>query len=685
MHATFDLDRFLSLPRLSDLRCSPDGRRLVVSVSDPAPDGTRMRSALWEVDPAAARPPHRLTWSAEGESHPAFLRDGSLVFASRRPGPAAAPGPEGRVAVEPHDQEVLWLLPAGGGEARQLLAPEGGIEALAAARQARTVAMVARLHPGSATLEADAVRDRARRDAGVSAILFERYPIRHWDHYLGPRERHLLAVSVPADESAPVPEPRDLLPDADGRLDILEHVGFDVTPDGRTVVGTVASLADLTRPFVDLVAFDVVDGSRRVLTPGDARYEDPACSPDGRFVAAVRETLGDPDHASERRLWVVEIETGEGRDLAPTADLWPGSPTWSPDGTAVFFLSDRDGAGALFRVEVASGAVTCLVASGTVGDPSPAPDGSALYALRSTLRVAPQVVRLDPAATEQAVALVPSPAADEAATGAPGTVTRIAGRAADGTSIGAWLVLPPGASAEHPAPLVVFVHGGPLGSWTDGWHWRWNPQVLAAHGYAVVLPDPAFSTGYGQAIVQRGWGRWHEAPFTDMLAAVDAAVARPEIDRDRTALMGGSFGGYMANWVAGHTDRFRCIVTHASLWELRGFHGTTDDGHAWELEFGDPYRDPSRYVEQSPANSVASIRTPMLVIHGERDHRVPISEALRLWTDLNRMGVESKFLYFPDENHWVLKPQNARIWYRTVLAFLDHHVLGAPWERPGLL
>jgi dipeptidyl aminopeptidase/acylaminoacyl peptidase len=149
--------------------------------------------------------------------------------------------------------------------------------------------------------------------------------------------------------------------------------------------------------------------------------------------------------------------------------------------------------------------------------------------------------------------------------------------------------------------------------------------------------------------------------------------------------MGGSFGGYMANWVAGHTDQFRAIVTHASLWELRGFHGTTDTGAEWELEMGDPYRDPTRYIRESPSEHIAEIRTPMLVIHGEQDFRVPVSEALRLWTDLRRHGVVAKFLYFPDENHWILKPQNARLWYATVLAFLDEHVLGKSFERPALL
>ena len=250
--------------------------------------------------------------------------------------------------------------------------------------------------------------------------------------------------------------------------------------------------------------------------------------------------------------------------------------------------------------------------------------------------------------------------------------------------VGSWLLRPADASSAKPAPLVVFVHGGPVGTWNT-WSWRWNPQLLAAKGYAVLLPDPAISTGYGHAFVQRGWGRWGAEPFTDLIAAIDEAVERPDLDADRTALMGGSFGGYMANWVAGSTDRFRAIVTHASLWELRGFHGTTDYGPDWEREFGDPYADASRYEEWSPSRLLPNIRTPMLVVHGERDLRVPISEALRLWTDLRRHKVPARFLYFPDENHWVLTPGNARVWYETVLSFLAEHVHGQDWQRPELL
>jgi dipeptidyl aminopeptidase/acylaminoacyl peptidase len=312
------------------------------------------------------------------------------------------------------------------------------------------------------------------------------------------------------------------------------------------------------------------------------------------------------------------------------------------------------------------------------------PDGSTVYALRSGPDRPPYLVRLDAATPDQAGVELRSPATGEPDLPGRGVLERLTAKADDGVPVESWLLRPAAASAASPAPLVVFVHGGPLGSWA-GWSWRWNANLLVERGYAVLMPDPAISLGYGQAFIQRGWGRWGERPYTDVLAAVDAALERPDLDASRTALMGGSFGGYMANWVAGHTDRFRAIVTHASLWELRGFHGTTDDGMSWEQEMGDPYVDASRYVDHSPSASIEAIRTPMLVIHGEADARVPISEALRLWTDLQRHGVEAKFLYFPDENHWVLKPQNSRVWYATVLAFLDEHVLDRDWVRPELV
>ena len=211
---------------------------------------------------------------------------------------------------------------------------------------------------------------------------------------------------------------------------------------------------------------------------------------------------------------------------------------------------------------------------------------------------------------------------------APGTITEVETIAEDGARVRGWLLLPEGASDAAPAPLLLWIHGGPLTSW-NAWSWRWAPLLAVARGYAVLLPDPALSTGYGLEFIARGWNSWGGKPYTDLMSITDAAIARPDIDESKTAAMGGSFGGYMANWVAGHTDRFRAIVTHASLWAMDQFGGTTDSSEYWQRIFT-----PEAMIENSPHRFVDGIRTPILVIHGDRDYRVPIGESLRLWSEL---------------------------------------------------
>jgi dipeptidyl aminopeptidase/acylaminoacyl peptidase len=684
MSDRFDLDHFLALPRLSGLSLSPEGSRLAVTVSGPAPDGRSMRSAIWGVDPAGAHAPVRLTRSGPGESSGAFARDGSLLFTSARPDPDRSP--DDKPDTEPMG---LWSLPATGGEASLLVAPGGGVESFRVARDADVIVFRAPVHPGTTDLDHDRTREAERSKAGVSARLYEGYPIRFWDHYLGPREWHLFLLdrgSAAEDGNGErgngergASSPVDLTPDA-GRA--LDETAFEVLPDGSGIVTGWVRWPDLVHPTQDLVLIDAATRSRRELTADGAWYHDPRVSPDGRWVVAVRDERSTPEVGPDSTLWLVDLTQGTGRDLTPDLDLWPEHPQWSADGRQVLFTADRSGHHALLSVTIEDGEVSVLDAEGAWGDVAVATDASRLFALRSSYAAAPEVVELSLPGRQVRVVRSPGPTAEQLRL--PGLPVRVSTTLSDGTTVGSWLIMPGGASAERPAPAVLWIHGGPLSSW-NSWHWRWNPHLLVDRGYAVILPDPGLSTGYGRDFVHRGWGRWGEEPYTDLMAVMDAVVARPDIDASRTAAMGGSFGGYMANWVAGHTERFRAIVTHASLWEMRGFHGATDWGTTMEAEFGDPYRDPGPWDAASPDAHVGNIRTPMLVIHGELDHRVPISEGLRLWTDLARHGVDAKFLYFPDENHWILKPANARLWYETVLAYLDHHVLGLAWVRPALL
>ena len=674
-----DLAAYVAVPRLGGLALSPDGTRLAVGVQTLDTDRTAWQSALWEVDPAGRREPRRLTRSAKGESRPAWTPDGSLLFTSPRPDPGRSDGDDD----EP--RPALWSLPPGGGEARPVASRPGGIGGLLVAADSGDVVLVADTLPGGADGEDDERRRKERKEAGVTAVLHDRYPVRYWDHDLGPAApHHFFAGRLPAEagagEPAPAVELRDLTPDAGPPSGAGD--AWALSPDGTLLARSEQVPDGPAGRRLRLLLTSTADGTSRVLVDDPmADVQEAAFSPDGGSLVCVREALSTYTEPPDFALLLVDVASGEARELAEGFDRWPTAPRFAADGTAVYFLADDNGRHAVFRVEVDGGQPVRLTADGSYGDLQVARDGSALYALRSGYDSPPVPVRLDPVAPAQDPVVLPHPGV---AGPLPGSLHEVEATAADGSRVQSWLVLPEGASAESPVPLVLWIHGGPLSSWS-AWSWRWCPWLLAARGYAVLLPNPALSTGFGRDFVRRGWGEWGGAPYTDLVAAVDAAEQRPEIDASRTAAMGGSFGGYMANWVATQTDRFKAIVTHASLWDLDAFTGTTDAAYFWEREWGDPLHEPKRYELYSPHRFADAIRTPVLVIHGDKDYRVPIGEALRLWYDLQKRAVPSRFLYFPDENHWVLTPGNAVVWYEAVLAFLAEHVREQPWERPALL
>ncbi|CAA0134871.1 Dipeptidyl-peptidase 5 [Mycolicibacterium vanbaalenii] len=651
-----DLDDFLALPRVSGLAVSADGSRVVTTVATLNSKGTEFVSSLWELDPRGQQPARRITHGEKGESSPSFTADGDMLFVAARPTPDDDTPPKS-----------LWRLPAAGGEAVEAAALPGGVDAVAPARSGVEIVVSSAVLPSATDTDHDKQLRKARKDHKVSAVLHAGYPVRHWDHDLGPERAHLFSA-----------DGRDLTPDPG---DALRHADFDISGDGAFVVTAWQRPAPGAAVRSTLVRIDVATAQRSVIVDdADADLGLPAISPDGRSVAFTRETISTPHQAPRTTLCLMDFD-GEPVELTAQWDRWPTSVAWSVDGSSLIVTADDNGRGPLFAVDPASGAVRPIVADDfTYSDVRPAP-GGVLFALRSSYTTPPHPVRIDADGTVTELPCLPMPEL-------PGTLTEVTAVAGDGQSVRSWLALPHGCDDDAPAPLLLWIHGGPLASW-NAWHWRWNPWIMVARGYAVLLPDPALSTGYGQDFIQRGWGAWGSAPYTDLLAATDAACAHPGVDPARTAAMGGSFGGYMANWIAGHTDRFSAIVTHASLWALDQFGSTTDGAYWWAREMT-----PEMAAANSPHLFVSEIATPMLVIHGDKDYRVPIGEALRLWYELlSRSALPAgddgstahRFLYFPSENHWVLNPQHAKIWYQVVTAFLSTHVLGEDVELPEML
>nr|THJ71448.1 S9 family peptidase [Rhodococcus qingshengii] len=662
-----ELDDYIALARLSGLVLSPDGSLLICARAVLDDKSAEYVSSLWEIDPEGRRPARRLTWGSTSESGAAFAFDGDVLFTATR----AVPG-------ESDPQPALWRLPAAGGEAQLLISRPGGVSSVSAAKAAPTFVAQTSVMASAISLDQDDQVRSARKDKKVTAMLHTGYPVRHWDHDLGPDHPHLVVAETDSKESV---ELRDITPTAGAAL---RETSTTISDDGLFVVTTwTVGDASAARRST-LVRIDTVTGDRVTLVDeADADVYNPVLSPDGTKLAFIRETLTTPETAPRMTLQLYDFGSGAVTGVADGWDRWPTSLAWLPDGSGLVVTADDGGRGPIFTIDLWGQPVRLTADDAAYTDVRVAPDGVSIYALRASYEAPPHVVRVDLRSGEITALRGPDTLPE-----LPGTLTEITARAEDGSTVRSWLALPTGAAPHAPVPLLLWVHGGPLGSWNT-WSWRWNPWLLVAKGYAVLLPDPALSTGYGQDFVQRGWGQWGKAPFTDLMAITDAAVAQPEIDPKRTGAMGGSFGGYMANWIAGHTNRFDAIVTHASLWALDQFGPTTDAAWYWQREMS-----PEMAVENSPHLYVADITTPMLVIHGDKDYRVPIGEGLRLWYELLAESglpadddgkTDHRFLYFPDENHWVLKPQHTKIWYEVVTAFLSEHVLGEDVALPEIL
>jgi dipeptidyl aminopeptidase/acylaminoacyl peptidase len=500
-------------------------------------------------------------------------------------------------------------------------------------------------------------------------------PVRMWDHWLPLAPPHLIAYDERGGGR------RDLTPEADREH---RYGAWDLSRDGRRAVLTVSRPGEDRLDDTSLVLIDLETDERRVIAaPARTSFEQPLLSPDGERVACVRERR-QSECVGKPELRVFDWRSREGRALAETWDRWPRPHAWTEDGAALIVTADDEGAVPVFRIDSSTGAVTRLsaaAAGGTQEALSVVPGRNAVTGIRHRTLHPPEpfLMALEPGAEPELRACL-SGFTEEAGRGIA-TWESLATPLDDGTPV-QWFVVRP---ADHgpgdpPLPALFWIHGGPIGQWSEGWHWRWNPLIAAAHGYVVILPNPSGSTGCGQALVERIWGNdWGGRCYRDLMAVADAVEKLPYVDASRIGAMGGSFGGYMTNWIGGSTNRFRCLITHASLYHLPMFHGTTDFP-AWFAYHmgGHPYDDPERHNRHSPHTRVTSWKSPALIIHGERDYRVPIGEALALFEALQHHGVPSELVVFPDENHWILKPRNIIAWYQSVLEFLGRHLRANP-------
>jgi len=509
-----------------------------------------------------------------------------------------------------------------------------------------------------------------RRKKGSSARKYTRQPVRHWDHWLHQSESrpntHLIAyTSEGANRS-------DLTPDARQQLSIEPE--FDVSRDGRQVAVTWQSVGSDRELDTAILLIDVDSTTSRVLgAETNTNNESPRFAPDGRTLAVIRSTRS-AQKVVRPLLSLIDTTTGAIRAVASDFDAWPHIGDWSADGARLYITADLDGHVPVFAVDAASSAVeriTVKRSAGAHSDLAVLADGR-IAGIRSTFVEPPEafVVQTLPGSPPQTLARLSGFAYPEWA-----TVEHHSVKSTDGADVQYFVMKP--SQAQGRRPVLLWIHGGPIGMTADAWHWRWNPLLAVAQGYVVVQPNPRGSTGFGQQYIQGVWGNvWGDQCYKDLMAVADAIEKRPDVDANRIMAMGGSFGGYMTNWIGTQTQRFRCLITHACVATMAQFTGTTDHPAWWYLEMGgeNPYADPMKFDRYAPIRHVTQWKTPALIIHGEQDYRCPINEGLNLFEALQYHGVPSELLVFPDENHWILKPRNVVAWYGAVLEFIQRHM-----------
>ena len=654
-----------TMRRLAAPAVSPDGNWAVYQLRETDLAANRGRTDLWLLDlrrPGASAV--RIASAPDHNEHePRFSPDGRwLYFLSNASG-----------------SEQLWrvALPSGTPErvtefatdiAGYLIAPSGDRIAIWTDRN-------------MACADINCANLPAAEQGRGSARVYDETFVRHWDAWAEPGIRSRI-FTLPLVDGRPQGAGTPVAPSLAGDSPSKPFGGAEEiawSADGRTLYFTLReggpSEPNSTNLDIYAVAGDGSAAPTNLTDANDATDVLPAVSPDGRWLAYV--AMARPTYEADRQVVQLRnLATGETRALTADWDRSVGSLAWAPDSFSLYVTAGDVLDRPLFRVDARTGRVTRLTRSGTVSSVVPVRDGSVLYTLNS-LQAPDDLYRLDRRGRSTQLTSVN---ADKLAELDPVSVERFSFAGAGGDTVWGQIVKP--ANAAGRLPVAFLIHGGPQSSFGNGWSYRWNPWLFAAPGFAAVTVDFHGSTGYGQAFtdaINRDWGG---APLEDLRLGLAAAGREdPGIDVQNACALGGSYGGFMANWIAGNwPDGFKCLVSHAGVFDQRAMAYETEELWFTEWDFGGPYFDPvaaRNYERWNPVSHVQNWRTPMLVIHGEKDFRIPYSQSLAAFNALQRRGIPSRLVIYPDENHWILKPQNSIQWYREVHGWLDRWLRGA--------
>ncbi len=652
----FRFKDFLDQRRASQPVLSPDGRDLVFTVVQPSWDKNTNIRHIFRVDPGGGEP-RQLTNAGTSNADPAFSPDGQyLAFTSNRSGTSQ-----------------IWLLPSTGGEARQLTRLALGARRPVWFPDGRKLLVISPVKVEAPGHEPVGGQDSSSPGSdGPAPIVAGELMFRHWDSWTEGKVDHLFVVDVATGEARDlVPGPWPVPPRS-----LTGHPDYAISPDGTEVC--FVSLRESEQAWstnTNLWVIPAEGGTPRRISPWPGCNAFPAYSPDGRYIAYCG-MLRAGYESDRREILVHDRRRRTTRELAPGFDRSAGPLQWSPDGSRLCFSAEDSGAVRLFVVPSEGGTPGPITAACTDHSPRWTPDGSSIVFVRETFRSPPEIWRQGFGRSEPVpITGLNDSVMDRLVLNEPEPFGYLG---AKGLRIHGFLLKPPGFQEGRKYPVVFLIHGGPQGAWGPDFHERWNLQLFASPGYVVVAINPRGSTGYGQDFVDAIHGEWGGDCYEDLQRGFDYVLDTFEFcDGQRCAAAGASFGGFMVNWIAGHTDRFKCLVSHDGIFNTEMMAWVTDELWFTEWEFdGLPWDSPEAYRRYSPHLHVENMKTPMLVIQGEQDFRCTAAEGLGLFTALQRRGVESRLLYFRDEGHWVVKPRNRQLWWDTVLGWLDAHLRG---------
>jgi dipeptidyl aminopeptidase/acylaminoacyl peptidase len=639
---------------------SPDGRWAAVELTTYDMKENIGTSDIWllATNGSAQR---RLTTHPARDSAPAWSPDGRwIAFLSKREG---------------DEQTQIYLISPSGGEARRLTTVPAGTSALKWFPDGKRIAFLSWVWPDLTTDEEQAKRLKEQQESKVKAYIIDTTSFRYWDHWLADgRVPHLFVADVETGKH------RDIF--AGTPLSLVRQEpsagSYDISPDGNEIAFTADLAPDYGfDPNADVIALRLDTGKWTNLTAENpADDSSPRYSPDGKWIAYTRKAIKS-FYADRQRLVLYDRASGAKRVLTGSWDRSADAPVWSRDSQQLYLTAEDKARQPIWVLPISgTDAPKPAVSGGTNSDPVLSGDGRTLAFLRTTLGMPPAVYA---AATDGTGARKIETFNDElTAQWQLGDVKEVVYKGWQGEPVQMWVVYPPGFDAQKKWPLLQIVHGGPHGAWMDQFHFRWNLHLFASRGYVVAAVNFHGSTGWGQAFNDSITGEYGKRELDDVEKGTDDLLAQGYIDPARLAAAGGSYGGYMMAWMNGHTTRYKAMVCHAGVYDwVSQMASDTVRGRDRALG-GFPWEKPQRVLEESAHWYARNFKTPTLVVHNQQDFRVPVTQGFEYYTTLRMLGVPARLLYFPDENHFVLKPQNSRLWYNEFFGWIGKYAAPGP-------